>query len=371
MATETSTNGASKSTFTKEEEKEIFSHPFFAHSAEEMEGNPAYEALRTLKYESDDPNANAESFKEEGNYYIKQKDYEKAITAYTGGILAKPTDKKLLAVLYTNRGIAHGLRKNHGSCVKDCNWAVKQDPTHLKAYFQAVKSLMILSKPAEAVAMCEAGLKVAAGNETLTELKAKAMNLQAAMTEKEEKKQSAVEESHSKLSGAFKQLAARGIVIDFEQPPVGLPEHAAVEISFDHMNLIHWPVLFMYPEFSQTDFVQDVAEYLTIRECLKHVLNPSEPPPWDKEKAYTTSEDKLEVYFEDTKFAKQMVEVPITRTITELTRCPGYSESRYKTDSLLAIIMEPVWWQTAGVDELLLLVLRLLMIRDALRHPFQ
>ncbi|VDM30870.1 unnamed protein product [Hydatigera taeniaeformis] len=324
MAAESSTNVPPTSTFTEEDEKEIFSHPFFARSAEDMEGNPAYEALRALKYESDDPNANAESFREEGNYYVKQKNYEKAITAYTGGILAKPTDKKILAVLYTNRGIAQAMIKNHGSCVKDCNWAIKQDPTHLKAYLQAAKSLMVLSKPAEAVKVCEAGLKVVANNKTLLELKAKATDLQAAMTIKDEDKQSAVKESHCKLSGAFKQLAARGIVIDFEQPPVGLPDHAAVEISFDHMNLIHWPVLFMYPEFSQTDFVQDVAEYLTIRECLKHVLNPSEPPPWDRERAYTTSEKELEVYFEDTKFAKQMVKVPISRTITELTRCPGF-----------------------------------------------
>ncbi len=95
---------------TEEEAKEILSHPFFARTAQEMEGNPAFEALQALKYESEDPNANAESFKEEGNYYIKQKDYEKAVTAYTGGISAKPTDKKLLAILYTNRAIANGLR---------------------------------------------------------------------------------------------------------------------------------------------------------------------------------------------------------------------------------------------------------------------
>lgn len=98
-----------KPTFTPEEEKEIFSHPFFAKTAEDMEGHPAYEALRALKYESEDPDANAEAYKEEGNYYVKQKEYEKAVLAYTGGINAEPIDKKLLAVLYTNRGIANGL----------------------------------------------------------------------------------------------------------------------------------------------------------------------------------------------------------------------------------------------------------------------
>lgn len=103
--------------------------------------------------------------------------------------------------------MGHLSIENHGSCVKDCNRAIRQDPTHLKAYFQAAKSLMILSKPEEAVEVCNVGLKVAADNETLTELKAKAIDLLAVRTAEEEKKQSAVKESHSKLSGAFKQLA--------------------------------------------------------------------------------------------------------------------------------------------------------------------
>lgn len=107
LTTETKGNGP---TFTEDEQKEILSHPFFARSVEEMEGNPAFEALQALKYESENPNANAESFKEEGNYYVKQKQYEKAVSAYTGGITAKPTDTKLLAILYTNRAIANGLR---------------------------------------------------------------------------------------------------------------------------------------------------------------------------------------------------------------------------------------------------------------------
>lgn len=31
----------------------------------------------------------------------------------------------------------------------------------------------------------------------------------------------------------------------------------------------------------------------------------------------------FQVYFEDNAVEKRMVEVPISRTITELTRCPG------------------------------------------------
>lgn len=117
MASETEAEPR-KPTFTHEEEKEIFSHPFFARSTKDMEGNIAYEALQALKYESEDPNANAEAYKEEGNYYVKKKEFEKAVLAYSGGIKAKPPDKKLLATLYTNRGIANALWSKYSCCVQ-------------------------------------------------------------------------------------------------------------------------------------------------------------------------------------------------------------------------------------------------------------
>uniref|UniRef100_A0A0X3P9X1 Uncharacterized protein n=1 Tax=Schistocephalus solidus TaxID=70667 RepID=A0A0X3P9X1_SCHSO len=87
-------------------EKDLRSHPAFAKSLEDMQDSPAFQALQALKYESENPNENAQSYKEEGNYYVERGEFGKAVTAYGGGIAAQPTDKKLLAVLYTNRGIA-------------------------------------------------------------------------------------------------------------------------------------------------------------------------------------------------------------------------------------------------------------------------
>ncbi len=72
----------------------------------------------------------------------------------------------------------HFCLENHGSCVKDCKWAIKQNPEHLKAYIQGAKSLLILSKATETIEMCEAGLKIAPENEALTELKTKAVALE-------------------------------------------------------------------------------------------------------------------------------------------------------------------------------------------------
>ncbi|VDO05323.1 unnamed protein product [Rodentolepis nana] len=73
-----------------------------------------------------------------------------------------------------------------------------------------------------------------------------------------------------------------------------------------------------------------------VRECLKHVLNPESPPPWDREKAYTTDLKDIEVYFESIEGGK-MIKVPIARTLTELTRLPGFYVRRDLVVSLFVV----------------------------------
>lgn len=49
----------------------------------------------------------AKSLKGEGNEYFKEKNYEKAILAYSGALKKKCDDDELNAVLFTNRAAAH------------------------------------------------------------------------------------------------------------------------------------------------------------------------------------------------------------------------------------------------------------------------
>lgn len=49
----------------------------------------------------------AESLKLEGNEYFKEKNYEKAILAYSGALKKKCDDAELNTVLFTNRAAAH------------------------------------------------------------------------------------------------------------------------------------------------------------------------------------------------------------------------------------------------------------------------
>lgn len=97
--------------------------------------------------------------------------------------------------------------------MKDCKLAIEQDPTHLKAYLQATKSLLILSKASEALEVCEAGLKVDPDNSSLGELKQKAIALQAALAAEAAKKANVVAEHRDKLGNTFAQLKVRHLTV--------------------------------------------------------------------------------------------------------------------------------------------------------------
>ena len=56
---------------------------------------------------------------------------------------------------------------------------------------------------------------------------------------------------------------------------------------------LSWPLVLMYPEFSQTDFVQAVLETSTIGEVLALVF--AECPVWDRQHHYTLAD--LQVFF--------------------------------------------------------------------------
>lgn len=49
----------------------------------------------------------AKSLKDEGNAYFKEKNYQKAVVAYTAGLKKKCADQDLNAVLLTNRAASH------------------------------------------------------------------------------------------------------------------------------------------------------------------------------------------------------------------------------------------------------------------------
>ena len=64
----------------------------------------------------------------------------------------------------------------------------------------------------------------------------------------------------------------------------------------DEDGLVHWPVMFVYPETMQTDAVEDFVEADSLQQHLDVMFSPDAPPlDWDDEHEYTR--DKLELYY--------------------------------------------------------------------------
>ena len=64
--------------------------------------------------------------------------------------------------------------------------------------------------------------------------------------------------------------------------------------------MLVWPVMFVYPEYGQTDFVQQFQEDITLGTMLTELFPEGEPsPPWDLEQKYVPS--KMTVWVENRK----------------------------------------------------------------------
>ncbi|VDQ03971.1 unnamed protein product [Trichobilharzia regenti] len=213
----------------------MVNHPAFVSEIDlNSDLHPATEALQALKFESEDPDANALSYKDEGNYYYKRKEFVKAIKSYTAGLLAKSSDCKLNAMLYTNRALCH-------FCIR-------------------IEACLALSRIDEALQLASAGLNILPSSSILLEAQCKILRKQMELDKETEKKSKGDCKEKNEENAAHDIVKSRGINVNHKLEPIDFPETSCSKFHVDSLGKFHWPVLFMYPEFGQTDFLRDVIE---------------------------------------------------------------------------------------------------------------
>ena len=97
------------------------------------------------------------------------------------------------------------------------------------------------------------------------------------------------------------------------------PGGATVVINED--GTMSWPVMFLYPEHGETDFIQSFHETATFKSHVDNMFNAANRPPWDADGKYRP--DNLLIFFEDKKNTK-LVPVPQERTLLEALREPNH-----------------------------------------------
>ena len=66
------------------------------------------------------------------------------------------------------------------------------------------------------------------------------------------------------------------------------PHPSGRRVHLDADGCLVWPVLFLYPEFGQTDLVEAFGEDQTFKEHLDVILG-DECPPWDEKGLYIST----------------------------------------------------------------------------------
>lgn len=95
----------------------------------------------------------------------------------------------------------------------------------------------------------------------------------------------------------YTALKARGILLKWSKKPPDL-EDAGIHLSPDSLSpksMLVFPVMFLYPMHSQSDFIKAFAEKDKIVDHLSYIL----PLPWDTAKEYKLSD--VECYMDTPK----------------------------------------------------------------------
>lgn len=89
-------------------------------------------------------------------------------------------------------------------------------------------------------------------------------------------------------------IKKRGVTIGEAQFKESVGQYDA-KPYVDDKNSLHWPVVFLYPDVSQSDYFADVDESAPISALLKQLFPPAAAAPgWDTKGEYTLS--NIEVY---------------------------------------------------------------------------
>uniref|UniRef100_A0A3P9J1B7 Tetratricopeptide repeat domain 4 n=1 Tax=Oryzias latipes TaxID=8090 RepID=A0A3P9J1B7_ORYLA len=304
-------------------EQEFNKIPMFMKTAPEEidpKNYPELACLQSIIHDDDrSPEEQAKSLKDEGNAFFKEKNYKKAIVSYTGALKKKCGDQELNAVLLTNRAASHFHLGNMRSALNDAAAAKKIKPGHLKALIRGAQCCIELHNFSEAIQWCDEGLKEHTTDEKLRELRATADKHKRAAERDARKVKVKQKKLHGEKEALLTAIQNRGIKLLQSKKPhlkgsesedessaameqlrldgLSSQEVTGAQVFQDEKGLLHWPVLFLYPEHQQSDFISAFCENDCFRDHL-NVMFGEELPPWDTDRKYAPRISRFCAFFQ-------------------------------------------------------------------------
>ncbi|KAK6179972.1 hypothetical protein SNE40_012209 [Patella caerulea] len=292
--------------------EELERHPAFAEEIDLSKPlTTEVEGLMALKYECDDPTARADNYREDGNDNFKKKLYRIAIANYTEGITSNSPDRQLNAVLYTNRAAAQFRLGNYRSAFNDCIFARKYKVDHMKAILKGINCCLEMKKYDHCIKWCDAALLMDPDDKDVLDTRSKAERLKK-LKELENRKQAVKErKEEAEEKKLIELIQKKGVKIagldklkkETKLSPLvlaNIESHhpAGAKVKVDEENNLLWPVLFFYPEYSQTDFIEAFNETNTFADHILHMFGEEvQPPSWDTDNKYKP--ESIQIFFEN------------------------------------------------------------------------
>ncbi|CAL9696420.1 unnamed protein product [Knipowitschia caucasica] len=283
---------------------------------------PELAALQSMIHDEDrTTEEKAEDLKSEGNSRFKVKKYNQALVSYTAALKMKCENEDLNAVILSNRAATHFYLGNMRSALKDATAAKKLKPDHLKAIIRGAQCCMELRHFADAVLWCDEALSLSPTDTKVLELRATADKNKRAADRDARKAQAREKKLQGERQTLLDAIKDRGIKLfsssrsrgsDSEDEKGGSSLRGLAQLSLDGLSsqevngaqvylnqqdgALYWPVLFLYPEHQQSDFISAFCENHCFSDHLS-VMFGEELPPWDTQQKYRPS--NLLLFFED------------------------------------------------------------------------
>ena len=327
----------------KEDDENWQNHPMFWEKGENGncedwfdENSDEFQALKALLHDDDDLTIKekAEMQKQKGNARLKykmQKMYaRKAVEEYTLGIALcedalkqggrllvenkieedkeelkedkeeeekeeeKERERKeiqtILSQLYNNRAFAALNLGNNKRCIEDAEKCLELDERNIKAYFRAATACKNLFDYEQCLKFCKRGLEVEKDAPELKSLK-KVAKKRYEMEKEEKEKRLEINRGSEVLA----KTLTRTKKIKWGPPRLHtgqrLPEYD------EQANVFAFFTLIVYPEFDQTDVIQQFRENDSFKAHLDVLFDPNGPPlPWDEKNEY--DRNSVGLYYE-------------------------------------------------------------------------
>lgn len=316
-------------------EEEMKAHPFFNQEGwkDGEELSPMMQGMQELKYSPDEnsPDELANNYKEDGNFNFKCKKYRFATASYTEGLNARSEYLLINTVLYTNRAAAQYRIGNYRSSFRDCTKALILTPTHFKAILRGAHCCFGLKDFESCKKWCDKGLKLDPKHEELLKLRTDAVRIAKEKERDERKRQVAEKKKAAEEAKVIDLLRARGFKIEQKkggdlsladlEPCHPAALHKPVHLDQQSGELV-FPVLFLYPEIGETDFIEEWRESEALSQHIEVMFGAeAERPPWDTEGRY--SPGSMVVYLETDD--NKLLEISPKSSLAQAIKMPGFT----------------------------------------------